>query len=1018
MDRKLWERILGKEIYAKIAPESCERLKEKLYRQCNGPLLRIYEGADSYYTGRIGDMNFENFYRFFLQIALEYGEGKADRKHSFSGEETAVVVDNVLSGILYIPVRCLIEDIRECREGKKLSGKDEWEEYRDYEEHFLGQSEYIRDLCSRYPELLRLVLLRIEQIVDQLCRVWEAVESQFSKDQGVVRQGLVIRDEQIQSARYGAIKVESLKLGLSDAHTGGKTAARIRLTDGRIFIYKPRSLHKDRVYQGLVRWFYERLGLSSREREIYELEGCGLDTCTEYVPCLEESEIKSFFYRLGIQLFICYLTDASDIHGENLIANGEFPELIDLEAMPGAARHRKNISECQGGCSDSKNICVNDRDSCPDHINLCPAKYEASDIEILREWVERSVIHTGILPTAVWGSDVAQGSVNALHSVEKCVTPFQLPTVENPKSSRIKLGYENREINLRDSVPVFQGKPAVVQKYVEELCSGFRSAYEITLNEKEQVMSLFNPLYSQEGRYLIRHTQQYGMYITTSLEPAFMKDIMSRIYLLHILKKREKADAGYAPLFAYELEAMMNMEIPIYHFRGKEKSLTDGNGMTYSEYFEQSAYENFQKKLRQLSATDLKSQQMLIRLSIGCNLPQMEESRYVPTDLIRRENKEVLLSLGRHMAGLQIESGGRQIWTRLDFSKQAWKMETAGMNLYDGLPGIAVAFAAIISACRGREFDGISDRLTDEMFAYTERCSEQKQAVVTGQTGMFAGEGSVVYAYLLLYRLTGRRQYLDYACRHVRIVRNVEEQDTSYDLLSGNAGWIVVLLKLYQETKEKVYLSYATRVGELLWEKRTDMEKGCGWLCASEKVPLAGMAHGNSGAVLAYARLMKYTKDLKYVERIRQILEYEDSLYSEGIMNWKDLRSQGNRGSHTNAWCHGGSGILLSRMSLLGLDVFQDDKRVRQDIERGIGCILRWTNDNSVCLCHGLAGKYRILREAAGVLDRDELRKESVKIRRKLLELEKMPVQEYYSTSLMAGIPGVALCVPDLDLLY
>ena len=75
-------------------------------------------------------------------------------------------------------------------------------------------------------------------------------------------------------------------------------------------------------------------------------------------------------------------------------------------------------------------------------------------------------------------------------------------------------------------------------------------------------------------------------------------------------------------------------------------------------------------------------------------------------------------------------------------------------------------------------------------------------------------------------------------------------------------------------------------------------------------------------------------------------------------------------------------------------------------------------SDSSVCLCHGLAGKYRILREAADVLDRDELRKESVKIRLKLLELEKMPVQEYYSTSLMAGIPGVALCVSDVDLLY
>ena len=172
-----------------------------------------------------------------------------------------MVTDNVLTGILHIPVRCLIEDIQECREGKMLSGRDEWEEYRDYDEHFLGRPEYIRELCGRYPELLRLVLRRIEQIVDQLFCVWEAVEGRFSP-----------------------VKAESVELGISDVHTGGGTAARIRLADGRSFIYKPRSLHKDRIYQGISRWFCKRLGLSFREREIYEMEGCGLDSCIECAP--------------------------------------------------------------------------------------------------------------------------------------------------------------------------------------------------------------------------------------------------------------------------------------------------------------------------------------------------------------------------------------------------------------------------------------------------------------------------------------------------------------------------------------------------------------------------------------------------------------------------------------------------------------------------------------------------------------------------------------------------------------
>ena len=273
----------------------------------------------------------------------------------------------------------------------------------------------------------------------------------------------------------------------------------------------------------------------------------------------------------------------------------------------------------------------------------------------------------------------------------------------------MKLAYERREIHLKNSVPVYQGKPAEVQRYVEELCEGFGAAFEIACNEKEQIRSLFEPLYSEEGRFLIRHTQQYGMYLTASLAPEFMKDARNRIYLLHILKKGQKSETGYAALFAYELEAMMNMEIPIYYFRGKGKELLDGAQKAYPEYFEQSAYESFLEKLQRLSAADLGRQQMLIRLSIGCSLPRTEESGFLSTEVIRGKGAQgnVFTRLGRHLAGLRIEAGGRQIWTRTDFSGQAWGMKAAGMDLYDGIPGIAAALAAVISAGGSREFDSL-----------------------------------------------------------------------------------------------------------------------------------------------------------------------------------------------------------------------------------------------------------------------------------------------------------------------
>ena len=52
-----------------------------------------------------------------------------------------------------------------------------------------------------------------------------------------------------------------------------------------------------------------------------------------YKECATETEIKNYFTRLGINLFLCYAIGAADIHYENVIAAGEFPVLIDMEVI-------------------------------------------------------------------------------------------------------------------------------------------------------------------------------------------------------------------------------------------------------------------------------------------------------------------------------------------------------------------------------------------------------------------------------------------------------------------------------------------------------------------------------------------------------------------------------------------------------------------------------------------------------------------------------------------------------------
>ena len=97
---------MGEEIYSEIDFTECERLKEILWERRDIHLYQIYERTHDYYGGKIPEMNFENFYRFFIQVALEYaGNGELRRLLVIDEERKRVISDNILAGIADIPVR-------------------------------------------------------------------------------------------------------------------------------------------------------------------------------------------------------------------------------------------------------------------------------------------------------------------------------------------------------------------------------------------------------------------------------------------------------------------------------------------------------------------------------------------------------------------------------------------------------------------------------------------------------------------------------------------------------------------------------------------------------------------------------------------------------------------------------------------------------------------------------------------------------------------------------------------------
>lgn len=235
--------------------------------------------------------------------------------------------------------------------------------------------------------------------------------------------------------------------------------------------------------------------------------------------------------------------------------------------------------------------------------------------------------------------------------------------------------------------------------------------------------------------------------------------------------------------------------------------------------------------------------------------------------------------------------------------------------------------------------------ITKKMRAYTEQLGLCEHSQLAGKTGLFDGEGSLVYCYLLLYRITGEESFLNFAEKHFFAMEPLFNGDRCYDILNGNAGAIVVAVLLYRTTKDRRYLNIAVEVEHDLWEKRTEAGNGVGWKIENMEKPLAGMAHGSSGFLMAYAYLYEETGNPLYMEKINRILGYEDSLYSQELGNWLDLR---RTVQHTmNAWCHGAPGILLARLKL---EMLMDSEIITSDIQCAAETLFK-EEKVEICVC-------------------------------------------------------------------
>ncbi len=210
---------------------------------------------------------------------------------------------------------------------------------------------------------------------------------------------------------------------------------------------------------------------------------------------------------------------------------------------------------------------------------------------------------------------------------------------------------------------------------------------------------------------------------------------------------------------------------------------------------------------------------------------------------------------------------------------ERWRIVPLGSSLYDGTAGIAVFLTAYVKEYPEQRTKKLQKMRLAVSFSGIRIVWSRVQRMEMGQLAY--GKGMAHWQLLTFFfiGLQKRRRILLMPGSILYIEKHCRES-VFMDYLNGAAGAIVLAEELYQITGEDYYKEIALQLEKKLWENATPMQLGVGWHCGGGR-PLAGLAHGSSGMLMAYASLLKLKFCQEYIGKVQCIIDYEDSLYSE-----------------------------------------------------------------------------------------------------------------------------------------
>jgi len=846
-------------------------------------------------------------------------------------------VPHLVKPLLTILNRTLVLEMNVARLQERLHGDTPQERF----ENFIRQARRKSNLVSlfeEYPVMAHQILLVISrwqayslEFLRHLCTDWEDICTAFSplEDPG------------------NLVEVVG---GAGDTHRGGRSVLILKFSSGLQLVYKPKSLAVDVHFQDLLIWLNERgFQPAFRTTKLLDCKSYGWSEYITAQSCQTQEGVIRFYERQGGYLALLYELNATDFHYENLIASGEHPMLIDLEALF--------------------------------HSNAMMMGVEQTDVAF--DVIHASVMRVGLLPQRIFRSAANQGlDISGLGGREGQKTPRPVLQWENIDTDQMCVVRKHATMGGQQNRPKLGDKEVDLFDHGSAIVAGFTRMFRLLMEQRDAFMA--GPLQSfahDEIRCIMRPTALYGSMLGESFHPDLQRDALDLDRHFDHLWLPTGLFPHFKKLIPFECSDLLVGDIPMFTTRPDTRDIYSSRGECIADYFKQSSFDFVKQTLRDLNENDLKRQVWFIEASIASTLLGKGSSSWkrpsinIPTgkEVTRERLTEAARAVGDHLCDIALRDEQGANWVGLSLlSENEWILTAAMPDLYSGNAGILL-FLSYLGAMTGEE------RYTEiAKAAYRTMCKqiENSKDVITS-IGAFDGWGAIIYVLTHLGVLWNDPALFAKAEEFARKIPALIEQDQAFDVLAGSSGCILSLLALYEVAPSPIVLDIAIKCGEHLLANTQQTHSGVAWKSPlSTFEPLAGFSHGVAGQSLSLLRLAALSDDERFRKLALDALAYERSIFSPEEQNWPDFREpdndeelalQAKEGRKFMAtWCHGAPGIGMSRLAALR---YIDDEKMREEISIALDTTVKKGFGLNHSLCHGDLGNIEALLLATQILD-------------------------------------------------